>query len=101
MTDAFAGASGADLMRPAVPRFDPLFDQVANRARSREALRARRNADDVGCGLLRLTHRRDRLHGWGGRIRTSMCAEKIHLIEMSRQFGFRRPRGDGCGPDGE
>jgi hypothetical protein len=36
MTDAFAGASGADLMRPAVPRFDPLFDQVANRARSRE-----------------------------------------------------------------
>ena len=36
MTDAFAGASGADLMRPAVPRFDPLFDQVANRAPSRE-----------------------------------------------------------------
>jgi hypothetical protein len=27
MTNAFAGASGADLMRPAVPRFDPLFEQ--------------------------------------------------------------------------
>ena len=35
MTDAFAGA-GVDLTGPAVPRFDPLFDQVANRARSRE-----------------------------------------------------------------
>ena len=52
MTDAFAGASGADLMRPAVPRFDLLFDQVANRARSREHSGGRRNADDVGCGAI-------------------------------------------------
>jgi hypothetical protein len=52
-------------------------------------------------GLLRLAHRRDRLHGWGGRTRTSMCIEKIHLFDMSRKFGFRRPGGDGCGPEGE
>jgi hypothetical protein len=36
-------------------------------------------------------HRRDRLRGWGGRIRTSMCRENIHLFEMSHQFGFRCP----------
>jgi hypothetical protein len=30
MTDAFAGASGADLMRPAVPRFDPLFVGISD-----------------------------------------------------------------------
>jgi hypothetical protein len=49
----------------------------------------------------RLDTRGDRLRGWGGRIRTSMCREKIHLIEMSRQFGFRRSGGDGDGPEGE
>jgi hypothetical protein len=36
MTDTFAGASGADLMRPAVSRFDPRFDQVANQAWRRQ-----------------------------------------------------------------
>jgi hypothetical protein len=40
-------------------------------------------------------------HGWGGRIRTSMCREKIHLFGTSRGFGFKRLGGDGCGPKGE
>ena len=63
MTDAFAGASGADLMRPAVPRFDPLFDQVANRAPSREQSGGVGMPTTYDAGLWRLTHRRDRLHG--------------------------------------
>ena len=46
--------------------------------------------DGVACCLLE-SHRRDRLRGWAYRTRTSMCREKIHLIEMSRQFEFRRP----------
>ena len=32
--------------------------------------------------------RRDRLRGWGGRIRTLMCKVKIHLFELSAMFGF-------------
>jgi hypothetical protein len=32
---------------------------------------------------------RDRLRGWAYRIRTSMCREKIHLFDKSREFGFR------------
>ena len=47
------------------------------------------------------THLRDRLRGWGGRTRTSMCGEKIHLFDMSRKFGFRRLGADGCGLPGE
>src|SRR5580700_10671022 len=43
---------------------------------------------------------RDRLRGWAYRIRTLMCKEKIHLFEKSREFGFRRPGGDDCGPKG-
>src|SRR5579864_5390537 len=58
----------------------------------------RPNPEPSGIHLVS-AHLRDRLHG--GRIRTSMCRENIHLFEMSRQFACRRPGGDGCGPEGE
>jgi hypothetical protein len=44
---------------------------------------------------------RDRLRGWGGRIRTLMCRKKIHLFDMSREFGFGRLGSDARGPRGE
>jgi len=31
------------------------------------------------------------LRGWPYRTRTSMCREKIHLFDKSREFGFKRP----------
>jgi hypothetical protein len=36
------------------------------------------------------------LAGWGGRIRTSMCRENIHLFEKSPKFVIAWPSGDGC-----
>jgi hypothetical protein len=36
--------------------------------------------------------RGDRLHGWGGRIRTSMCRGKNYLFEKSQRFGFTRAK---------
>jgi hypothetical protein len=38
------------------------------------------------------------LRGWGGRIRTSMCKEKIHLFERAAILGFTCASTDpGCG----
>jgi hypothetical protein len=92
---------------PGPGRPHPLHGDLHGGARHRHRRRHRQldrrqlawggNASQArGPGHRASTRRRDQLHAWAYRIRTSMCGENIHHFEKKQRFGFAHAGADHC-----